>query len=163
MGDLNCHNQDWLRFSNRNSPEGKELEATCCEHGLRQLVTKPTRGAYMLDLVLSDLTSGIRCRVVPGIHGNDHDAVITIVNIEIPAAEPVQRQVYDFRKADWPSLKLKLLETDWRPLLARAADDAASAMVQQILDMVALTIPSRTITDKVWAHAWLNESCRDAP
>ena len=100
MGDMNCHNPEWLHFSRSNTPEGRELEAVCCAHGLRQLVKEPTRGPYLLDLVLSDLASGIRCRVVPGIHGTDHDGVLTIVNLDIPASEPVKRTVYDFKYAD---------------------------------------------------------------
>ena len=101
MGDMNVHNIEWLRHSNRNSDEGLELETVCCSYGLRQLVSEPTRGPYLLDLVLSDLASGIRCRVVPGIHENDHDGVLTTVNLRIPAATPVDRKVFDFKKADW--------------------------------------------------------------
>ena len=47
----------------------------------------------MLDLVLSDLASGIRCRVVRGIHGNDHDGIVTTVNLDIAASQPVERTV----------------------------------------------------------------------
>ncbi len=162
MGDMNAHNIEWLRFSNRNSPEGLELETVCCSHGLRQLVTKPTRGPYLLDLVLTDLASGIRCRVVPGIHGNDHDAVLTAVNLAIPASTPVQRRVYDFKKANWEELRRLLLAEDWRATLELPADTAAEALVQTILDKAAECIPTRTITDKVWAHPWLNNACRKA-
>ena len=115
MSIIHC----WLRFSRRDTLEGTELEAICCENGFRQLVTKPTRGPYLFDLVLSDFTSGIRCKVVPGIHGNDHEDVLTTVHLEIPAAHPVERTVYDFKKADWPRLKLCLLETNWRAMLAQ--------------------------------------------
>ena len=41
MSDLNCHNPDWLRFSNRNTPEGTALQEVCCAHGFRQLVKEP--------------------------------------------------------------------------------------------------------------------------
>ena len=125
MGDMNCHNPEWLHFSRSNTPEGRELEAVCCAHGLRQLVKEPTRGPYLLDLVLSDLASGIRCRVVPGIHGTDHDGVLTIVNLDIPASEPVKRTVYDFKYADWPLLKKLLLEKNWRSTFALNGNDAA--------------------------------------
>ena len=162
MGDLNVHNIEWLRHSNRTSPEGIELETVCCSHGLRQLVKKPTRGPHLLDLVLSDLASGIRCRVVKGIHGNDHDGVLTTVSLAIPATQPVKRKVYDFKKADWCSLKRQLLETDWRIALDLPGDAAAETMVQTILDKVAQCIPSRTISDKVWAHPWLNDACHKA-
>ena len=162
MGDLNVHNIEWLTYSNRNSPEGRTMEAICCEHGLRQLVRKPTRGSYLLDLVLSDLASGIRCTVVPGIHENDHDGVLTKVDLCIPASEPVIRKVYDFKKADWAQLKRLLLDIDWKDILAMDGHEAADAMVQVIFDIMSRGIPSRIITDKVWAHPWVNQACKDA-
>ena len=162
MGDVNVHNPGWLRFSRRDSPEGTELEAVCCENGLRQLVTKPTRGPYLLDLVLTDFTSGIRCKVVPGIHGNDHDGVLTTVQLEVPAAHPVERTVYDFKHADWPLLKKLLLETNWRTTLAHNGNEAAKSMVEKILVAVTAAIPRRVILEKVFAHPWLDDACRIA-
>ena len=152
MGDLNVHNRPWLRFSSRDSVEGNELEAICSDHGLRQLVTKPRRGPYLLDLVLSDLPAGVRCRVVRGIHANDHDGVLTFVNLEIAANELVERLVYVFRKADWAGFKRKLIEIDWRPILAKCGDEAASELVERILAAVEVAVPSKVIMDKVCAH-----------
>ena len=100
MGDLNCHNPDWLHFSRGNTPEGAALEVVCCAHGFLQFVKEPTRGPYLLDLVLSDLASGTRGRVVRGIHGNDHDGVVTTVDLSISASQPVERTVYNFKEAD---------------------------------------------------------------
>ena len=162
MGDINVHNPSWLRFSNRDTAEGSELEAICGQHGLRQIVSKPTRGPYLLDLVLTDLPSGVRCEVVPGIHENDHDGVLTSVKVEIAPSQPIERTVFDFRKADWVGLRSRLLEIDWRECLAKSGDDAASEMVQRLLDEVAFAIPSKVIMDKVWAHPWLNDACRRA-
>ena len=55
MSDLNVHNRPWLRFTNRDSVEGNELEAVWSYNGFLQLVTKPTRGPHLLDLALTDL------------------------------------------------------------------------------------------------------------
>ncbi len=162
MGDMNVHNIEWLRFSNRNSAEGKELEQVCCANGLRQLVKDPTRGPYLLDLVLSDLASGIRCHVVPGIHEDDHDGVLTTVKLSIPSSEPVRRQVYVFNKADWSELKRLLLNKNWKETLALEPDAAAATMVDTILAFVRQCIPTKYITDKVWAHPWLNNACKGA-
>ena len=159
IGDLTIHNVSWLQFSKRDTPEGDELEAVWCENCLKQLVTKPPRGPYVLDLVLSDLASGIRCKVVPGTRGNDLESLLATVQIKIFAAHPVGRAVYDFKKADCPQPRLCLLETDWRSILALSGDEATDAMVQRILDAVALTIPFRVVNAKVLAHPWLNDSC----
>ena len=62
VGDLNVHNLAWLKHSARNSPEGRALQDLCEEVGLQQLVREPTRGEYLLDLVLSDF-EGVKCKV----------------------------------------------------------------------------------------------------
>ncbi len=93
VGDFNVHNKGWLKFSTHNSPEGLELECVCCTHGLTQHVKAPTRGANLLDIVLSDFQSGVTCRVTPGIHDDDHNGVLTKVSVEIPASEHVRRHV----------------------------------------------------------------------
>ena len=110
------------------------LEAVSCEHGLRQLVPTPTRGLYLLDLVLSDLSSGNRCEVVPGVNENDHDGVLTKVHLSIPASDPVQRKVYNFKRANWVELKRSLLEINWRHMLAMDGHEAADSMVQVIME-----------------------------
>ena len=160
VGDFNVHNKSWLRFSNADSPEGTELESVCCALGLRQHVKEPTRGPYLLDLVLSDFQSGVTCKVTPGIHDRDHRGVMAKVRMDIPAAEPVQRRVFNFKKANWNQLKGSLLARDWRGILAGSADDAAADITQVILDTVAEHIPIHKITDKVYAHPWLDDTCR---
>ncbi len=162
VGDFNVHNRAWLRFSSRDSPEGSELENVCCTHGLTQHVKAPTRGDNLLDLVLSDFHSGVTCKVTPGIHDNDHRGVLTKVSVEIPASEPVKRRVYKFKQANWDQLRGSLLAKDWRSILAGTADEATADMTQIILDTVAEHIPQTWITDKVYAHPWLNDACRRA-
>ena len=163
MGDMNVHNVEWLRFSNGSSPEGTELEAVCCTHGLKQHVKHPTRGPHLLDLVLSNFSSGIRCKVVPGIRDDDHDGVLTTVNVSVPTARPVRRQVYDFKRADWELLKRKLASTEWgEQIRARSADDAAAWMTALILKVVDECVPSKWITDKSYAHPWINDECRES-
>ena len=43
-----------LRFSNANTSSGELLHEICQEFGLQQHVKEPTRGNYLLDLVISD-------------------------------------------------------------------------------------------------------------
>ena len=62
VGDLNVHHRKWLVHSARNTVEGKKLEETCNEHGLRQLVRELTREEYLLDLVLTDIEE-VMCSV----------------------------------------------------------------------------------------------------
>ena len=55
LGDLNVHSVRWLTHSARESVEGRELCDTSSRLGLCQLVKEPTRGKYILDLVLTDV------------------------------------------------------------------------------------------------------------
>ena len=53
--DLNIHHSIWLKYSSSNTAAGRYLQEVCQNHGLKQLVQGPTRGEYLLDLILSDL------------------------------------------------------------------------------------------------------------
>ena len=59
IGDLNLHSQRWLHHSSPNSSEveGEAMRKLCSELGLRQIVRGPTRGDYLLDLVITDIES----------------------------------------------------------------------------------------------------------
>ena len=163
IGDMNVHNPEWLRWSNRSTPEGTELEAVCCVHGLTQHVHGPTRGNYLLDLVLSTFESGITCAVTPGINDEDHDGVLNQVKLRVPATEPVKRRVYKFRKANWQQLSRRLADTDWRIFFQDlTADEAAQGFSAEVIAALESFVPSKWITDKAFAHPWLNDDCREA-
>ena len=163
VGDFNVHNTEWLRFSSSTTPEGRELENVCCTNGLRQHVREPTRGDYLLDLVLSNFASGLTVKVVPGIHDNDHRAVIVRIKVHIPASNPVRRAVFDFRAANWEALHAELRQVDWQTFFSDLeADSAASKLSDYILDAARRWIPEKHIYDKLYAHPWLNNECVDA-
>ena len=67
IGDLNVHEESWLRHSSGSSAEGRALRDVCLERGLKQYIKEPTREQHLLDLVLSDLGSLVKTRVTPGI------------------------------------------------------------------------------------------------
>ena len=81
VGDVNCHNIRWLRYSSRNSPEGAALYNACLELRLVQRVRSPTREGNLLDVVLSDVNS-MACRVLPPVA--DHSVVEVAVKFSIP-------------------------------------------------------------------------------
>ena len=163
MGDMNVHNAEWLKHSNGNSVEGRELETVCCTHGLTQHVKEPTRGLHLLDLVMSNFSSGIRCKVVPGVRDDDHDGVLTTVNIAIQASKPVRRSVFDYKQADWSRLKTELAQVKWGDELRNlSADDAAAWLTTTILRILDNCVPSKWITDKSFSHPWINNECHDA-
>ena len=65
LGDFNVHHLRWLQFSSGTSVEGTTLWRFCIDHGFRQMVTGPTRGKYLLDLVLTDLDEIMETSIHP--------------------------------------------------------------------------------------------------
>ena len=152
-----------VKILSSNSKDGKELETVCCSHGLTQHIKLPTRGLHLLDLVMSNFSSGIRCKVVQGIRDNDHAGVLTIVNVRIPAPTPVRRLVYDYKQADWSRLKTELSVVHWgKNLQEVSSDEGANWLTNTILYIVDENIPSKWITDKPFSHLWINDACHAA-
>ena len=53
-GDFNIHHRVWLKHSREDTGMGSRLKDICDKYGLKQLVKEPTRGEYLLDLVLTN-------------------------------------------------------------------------------------------------------------
>ena len=101
VGDMNVHERSWLKYSNGISAEGRKLHEVSADLGLRQLVHAPTRGDYLLDLVLSNLED-VTCTVTPKIA--DHNGVVVKLKLSVPTSCSVKRTVWSFNKADWEQL-----------------------------------------------------------
>ena len=112
VGDMNAHNQRWLRYSHSNTVEGKEQQNICGKMGLMEKVGQPTRGAYLLDLVLTDFLSGVSCKVLPEI--SDHKIVLSRVSLHVSLSEPVVREHWHFSATEWSGLCNAFSSTDWR-------------------------------------------------
>ena len=83
------------------------------------------------------------CKVTPWINSEDHDCVLATVKLSVPATEPVQRRVHDFKKVDWTALMAKLNSTNWAEVFdTTGADDAAERFTAMVLDAVEACVPS---------------------
>jgi len=148
----------WLQFSIGVQPAGAQLFGICSRLGLEQKVRQPTRGSNLLDLALTDASSGVSCTVLPKIA--DHKLVLTKMAFKVAHAEPVERQVLDYSRADWAGLKQCLRNTNWREFFFDlSADEAAQRLTDYITEKAAEHIPSRTQVHKLSSHPWLNEKC----
>ena len=154
VGDFNVHQRQWLVHSAKNTPEGKALEDTCRDEGLKQLVREPTREEYLLDLVLTDL-DGVKCKVLPGVA--DHQLVQATLVLPMPKVEEVQRQVWDFAKGNWAAVRQDLAETDWDCLLEKDADEAAAFFNARLLQTLERHVPRRFLKERKSTHPWLTE------
>ena len=158
LGDLNVHHKRWLRYSSRNSELGERLWDICKDLGLKQLVSKPTRGEYLLDLVLTDVGDFCKVEVLPEI--SDHRVVSLDIEVAVSQSEPVPRTVWVFQKADWTQLRRDISAMNWRTLFD---DDDPNGSVQRFCDSLQKScdkyIPRKQIFTKVASHPWLDDDC----
>ncbi len=160
VGDLNVHNKDWLRFSSNNSKEGRELHAFCCSHGFSQHVCGPTRNDHLLDLVLSDLET-VKVDIIPGF--SDHEGLSIKIPFTTPETEFVERECFNFQKADWESMGKDILNTNWNELLEDLhVDDAVSVFTETLTEIVRRRIPARRMKTRKSTHPWLTARCAEA-
>ena len=157
VGDLNVHQVKWLRFSSGNTPEGDVLQAFCEDYGFREYVRAPTRGEYLLDVILSDVQTDVVARVLPGV--SDHSMVLATFDTKIQWNESTRRQVWLFHKANWKHLSEALLGTDWSWIAESMPDDAAEKLQEKLLELMRQFIPNKSILVRSGSHPWLNEDC----
>ena len=159
LGDLNVHEPAWLRYSAGTTIEGRELHGFCSERGLQQHVREPTRGEYLLDLVISDLGPLIHTKVVAGIA--DHSGVLCTLRCPVPAAVMVQREVLLYSRAKWTELRQAISNYDWSSDIVHGdADCSAERFQARLLNFIHKFIPRKVISDEKSGHQWLDETCR---
>ena len=156
VGDLNVHNPSWLKFSSRNSVEGRALQHASAESGLVQIVKSPTRGEHLLDLVLTDLV-GVVTTILGAI--SDHSAVLAVVKLHIPETHLIQRKLWHFQSADWERLSDMLCEIkpDWNTV-----DAAVETMSGEILSCASACIRKEIKAVKKSSHPWLTHKAIEA-
>ncbi len=159
-GDINIHHRKWLRHSRDNSTIGERLWNVCKGHGLKQLVSDPTRGPYLLDLVLADIGEFLKVQVLPELA--DHKVVSIDLDVLVPTCADVPREVWNFRKADWDALKTELKGAEWAKFLV---EDEPDLSVQRFCDHLRAAcdrhIPRKTISNKPKSHPWIDDECME--
>ena len=115
LGDLNVHHKNWLTHSNSVTPEGRTLFEFCSTAGFEERVGKPTRDGHLLDLVLTDLHTDVRCSVLPKLA--DHSTILAQVKLGIPTVVEVPRECWQWQRADWKGMREKFSEVNWDELL----------------------------------------------
>ena len=156
LGDINVHYRRWLRFSNGNTWQGKMLYDVCTDLGLVQGVREPTRGEYLLDLVMTDMLDMAAIQVHPPIA--DHCVVCMTIDVETASADPVERFVWDYRRANWNDLCRALEDVNWKDVLEESSvNDAARRITDIILDTAKIHIPHRTARFTKRSHPWMTD------
>ena len=113
FGDLNIHHARWLRFSRGNTAAGELLHNISKQYNLTETVCAPTRGPYLLDLVLSSVPNLTSNLILPKIA--DHNLILTTLRAPPIQSHSFPRSVWDFHKAQWSNLNKTFEATDWLP------------------------------------------------
>ena len=158
--DANVHQKKWLRYSDGNTNLGQKLQDICSDAGLTQIVREPTRKENLLDLIVTSMPESSKATVVGSV--SDHRAVFCATNIDVPQIVEVEREVWNFRDADWDGLRGALRKRDWDYIKTLDVDEGAASLTNDILDAAKTFIPKRIIKDKKCSHPWINDQCRAA-
>jgi len=115
--DLNLPNITWLDGTGLISPNptygidvNQSLLETINEFGLDQVVTDPTRGENILDLVFSShLESVSNVEVIPGI--SDHEAVYCELHLDNkPESDDIEHPIFLYDWGNMSQLKTNMSE-----------------------------------------------------
>ena len=156
VGDLNCHHKDWLLYSHSVTPEGRALYNSCVTFGLEEKVKAPTRGDYLLDLVLTDVDC-VSARVDAQV--SDHCGVLASLSLSAPETFPVTRELWKWNKARWRELNDFFYNTNWHEVLAGPVEEAAETFTGYLLGAAKRFIPCTTTTVNRSSHPWLTTEC----
>ncbi|MPC68000.1 hypothetical protein E2C01_062189 [Portunus trituberculatus] len=88
----------------------------------------------MLDPVVTDLPeASIHCQQLGPVSSSDHVAVLSQVELQTAREDATPRTIWLWDKADWPSMKRDIENTDWEALLVGDADATARALTTRLL------------------------------
>jgi hypothetical protein len=155
VGDLNVHHIKWLGHSSRNSIEGEALRKFCDSSGLRQIVRGPTRGEYLLDLVITDLDE-VKYKLLHKFA--DHKALWITLRLPVPKTASFERTVWHFRDADWEGMQAVLAHTDWSWISNVDAHMGAQGLTEAVMQLATEFIPQTTIQERKSTHPWVNSN-----
>jgi len=160
VGDINIHHRKWLVHSNANTNSGQLLQDIATGHNLSQLISHPTRGDYLLDLVLTDMRAWASTRVLPPVA--DHAIVEVVLAVPVPHSHKIPRRLWYFNKADWNSIIQDIGHFDKTQLTKCSADDGAELVSTALRKTMFRHIPNRILAERKATHPWIDEECEAA-
>lgn len=149
LGDFNCPNVDWRHPSTHCSSHF--LVECSNDNFLHQMVTEPTRGDNILDLVFTDDSSCVRrTSVTDPFPGSDHLSVTVEVAFDRACDRQNEKtstryfEVLDYSNADWIAYQTLLSDMDIDDLFSSEnIDEIWDSIKKYILQAATRCIPTR--------------------
>ena len=93
----------------------------------------------------------------------DHRVVLLDVAIATQKADPVERFVWPFSRANWLSFRAAFATTHWTSIVdSLNVERAVEAFAEHVFHTTKLHIPYQNCSMQKSAHPWLNERCATA-
>ena len=125
------------------------------------MVRKPTRGKYLLDLVLTDMAAAISTQVSAGI--SDHNSILSRLELRPPTTAQISRVCHDYARADWNGLLAYLQKMNWSQHMPLDDPDAAVLALGRVLESALQKfVPIRRTVLTKSERPWISDRCRAA-
>ena len=120
------------------------------DHGLVQVVDKPTRQENVLDLLaVNNPTLVNRVEVIPGI--SDHDVVFAEIDIQPQTRKQTRRKVPVYRKVEWNRIEDKMKELYMKTsdqIYTTSVDSLWNTFKSTLLTAISEHVPHRNASNR---------------
>ena len=168
LGDFNVKNSDWWAGDTTDA-NGSEIKNIASQHGLQQLIDKPTHilpdSSSCIDLNFSSanhlsLESGVLPSLLPRCH---HQITYCKIDFKIPFPPSYQRKIWDFSRADLVLIKRSMNMVDWDGSFEGLdISHRVAFLTETVINIFSNFVPNKIITirnkDEVWMTAEVKKS-----
>ena len=170
FGDFNVHHSEWLVHSRNTDTPGQAAHAFAICHGLKQIVTSPTRvpdrdgdTGYLLDLFLCSNPENFTHKVSSPLGSSDHCVVsVRCKQVLSTPSVPFHRTVYKYSQADWCGFRSFLSQIPHDLILSDNIHKSAQELSEWLQIGMKAYIPHRTYQVKPHSQPWFTPECAAA-
>ena len=156
IGDFNLPEIDWS--TGQTAARSREFVAANEERFLDQMVSFSTHTkGNILDLLLTNIPERVLNVEEMGHLGHsDHSMILATIGVSGGGGHTPEKELYDWAKSDWASMRRSLAEVNWRDELKdKDGNEAWTVLRDRITAVVDRYVPKRRRRNNA-KPAWLN-------
>ena len=162
--DSNAHSSYWN--SPHTTPRGRTFEEVIDKHHLLPLnITQMTHwnrahNTYsLIDLSLSHpaIFLDFQCEVLPDLHTSDHYPILIKLGNTAASTQPSR---FNFKKANWSSLKADCLQYITPALFEGGGADKMEVFTSKLIELAKKNIPQTSRLSRPCPKPWWDEECK---